>query len=170
MRVVNRAMRPTSPAGSRLDYAMDAGIGRPGMDGQHGRPGGTVANRAARFRLSGRRHPSRCRAAAAAAVLLASASACGGPCEAPRQASADAAGIAPRDTAFCIAPEPGRAAAEAAAIRAVGGPIELRVSSFTAHHDGSLVSVSPAAADAAGGGGLVWVDRDGCVTLIRRSE
>jgi hypothetical protein len=79
---------------------------------------------------------------------------------------------APQPLTRCIDPEPDSAAAAAAAIGAIpeGGPFPLRVSSFTRHHDGALISVLPVATDVVGGGGLVWVDRDGCITVIKLHE
>ena len=79
--------------------------------------------------------------------------------------------ITPADTTPCIAPEPDSAAAAAAALSLLSHPqVPLRVSSLLRHHDGMLVGMVPRHAYAAGGGGLVWVDRDGCLMVIKRSE
>lgn len=79
---------------------------------------------------------------------------------------------APQPLTRCIDPEPDSAAAAAAAIWAIpeGGPVPLRVTSFTRHHEGALISVGPVATNVTGGGGLVWVDRDGCITVLKLHE
>ena len=48
--------------------------------------------------------------------------------------------------------------------------LPLRPSSFVRHHEGMLVSAVPAGAQVLGGGGLVWVDRDGCVVVLSQYE
>jgi len=107
--------------------------------------------------------------AVGAMAVLALVSGCGG---GPEQQSParESAGMAPQPPAVCIAPEPDSAAAVAAATAAVADAFPLRVSSLVRHHEGMLVSLVPVSTDIAGGGGLVWVDRDGCITLIKRAE
>lgn len=92
--------------------------------------------------------------------------------QAVEQAVERAVTPAPQPVIRCINPEPDSAAAAAAAVEAVsaGGPLPLRVSSFTRHYEGALVSVLPVSTATTGGGGLVWVDRDGCITVIKRYE
>jgi hypothetical protein len=79
---------------------------------------------------------------------------------------------APQPATRCIDPEPDSAAAAAAAIAAIpyGGPVQLRVSSFTRHYEGALISVLSVDRGTVGGGGLVWVDRDGCITVLKLHE
>ncbi|HST61935.1 MAG TPA: hypothetical protein VLK84_24755 [Longimicrobium sp.] len=122
---------------------------------------------------------------AAAAAVLALASACheqGAPPPPrkeeeqqqpqPRAAATPwTAAIVRRDTMDCMAPEPDSATAVAAALTALADPDRpLRLSSFVRHHEGMLVSALPADARVLGGGGLVWVDRDGCVVVLNQYE
>lgn len=78
----------------------------------------------------------------------------------------------PQHTTACGAPEPDSTAAVVRAIAAVSNPepLPLRVGSFVRHHEGVLVSLLPTEMNVVGGGGLVWVDRDGCITLLKRYE
>lgn len=107
---------------------------------------------------------------AVALAWIVSSSACSRGSEAPQVPSAASSETTPKEHVRCIPPEPDSARAVAAAIQAVSGPLPLRVGSFVRHSDGALVSLVPASPGVAGGGGLVWVDRDGCVTLIKLSE
>lgn len=78
--------------------------------------------------------------------------------------------ITSQDTTTCVSPEPDSAMAVAAAISEISQPeVPLRVSSLLRHHDGMLISMVAVKATV-GGGGLVWVDRDGCVMVIKRNE
>lgn len=129
-----------------------------------------------------RSHQIRMSARLATLSALIATAACGGRAgDAPSQAAAAPAadqqeaaetrdGMAPRAQVRCITPEPDSATAVAAAVDAVADPLALRVSSFVRHPDGALVSLVPRSPEFVGGGGLVWVDRDGCITLIKRSE
>jgi hypothetical protein len=79
--------------------------------------------------------------------------------------------VTPQDTTPCIRPEPDSATAVAAAISLMSEPeVPLRLSSLLRHHDGMLISMVPVETYMAGGGGLVWVDRDGCLLVIKRNE
>lgn len=122
------------------------------------------------------------RAAAAVVAVLALASACheqGEPplprqepqAQQPRAAVPWTPIVIPRATMACMAPEPDSATAVAAALTALADSTPpLRLGSFVRHHEGVLVSVLPAAPTVLGGGGLVWVDRDGCVVVLNQYE
>lgn len=71
----------------------------------------------------------------------------------------------------CGPPEPDSAAIVSMALQAIQTPdLPLRVSSFVRHHEGVLVSLLPRRRDTVGGGGLVWVDRDGCLVVLKQYE
>jgi hypothetical protein len=110
-------------------------------------------------------------------AVLAAASACADRAEQPPPPTPPAPPAAYRvvtarpDTLDCMRPEPDSVSVLGAAFAALSQPeVPLRLSSFVRHHEGVLVSLLPAATHTTGGGGLVWVDRDGCLTVLKRYE
>ena len=116
----------------------------------------------------------------AALTLAAVLSACGGnpqqqvqgqPDEARAMAQQGPPVQGPPPVAHCGAPEPDSTTIVSMALQAIQTPdLPLRVSSFVRHHEGVLVSLLPRRRDTVGGGGLVWVDRDGCLMVLKRYE
>lgn len=100
-------------------------------------------------------------------VLL---SACGGEPGERAVATQDRIVAKPAQPERCLPPEPDSTAVVSAALSALTDPLPLKVTSFVRHHEGSLVSLGPTEPAVVGGGGLVWVDRDGCLTILKVFE
>ena len=113
--------------------------------------------------------------ASAVLAMLALASACREPRGAPEEprptAPAPYSVTVPPDTLPCTGAAPDSAAAVAAAFAALRDPaLPLRLRSFTRHPEGMLVSLLPVSPAVIGGGGLVWVDPEGCLKVLKRYE